>query len=64
MNAANRFLSAMAGDLAGYEEATRALYAGSRVDFENPMQDWPHDIRAHAQRLAEEAFQDEPGAVV
>lgn len=61
MDAANRFLSAMAGNLPGYEEATRALYAAHRVDFENLIQAWPHDIRAHAQRLAEEAFhQDAP----
>jgi hypothetical protein len=59
MDATNRFLSAMAGNLAGYEEATRALYAGNRADFENLIQDWPGDIRGHAQRLAEEAFSSE-----
>jgi uncharacterized protein len=64
MDAANRFLSAMAGNLPGYEEATRALYAANRVDFENLMQDWPRDIRAHAQRLVEEAFRPEPAPVV
>jgi len=64
MDAANRFLSAMAGNLAGYEEATRALYAGNRSDFENLMQDWPSDIRAHAQRLAEDSFRDEPAPAV
>jgi hypothetical protein len=56
MDAANRFLSAMAGNFPGYEEATRALYAGNRVDFGNLMQEWPGDIRDHAQRLAMEAF--------
>ena len=31
MDAANRFMSAMAGNLPGYEEACRALYAADRA---------------------------------
>jgi uncharacterized protein len=64
MDAANRFLSAMAGNLPGYEEATRALYAGNRVGFEDLTRDWPSDIREHAQSLAKEAFRDELGPVL
>lgn len=60
MDATNRFLSAMAGNLPGYEEATRALYGANRADFECLMKDWPGDIRDHAQRLAEGAFHTEP----
>ena len=49
--AAYKFLSAMAGDLAGFEEATRALFAGDRDRFASHTLSWPADIRSHAQRL-------------
>jgi Uncharacterized protein conserved in bacteria len=58
MDAANRFMSAVAGNLPGYEEACRALYAANRTHFEDQIRNWPHDIRVHAQRLAEPAFSD------
>jgi hypothetical protein len=54
--AADRFLSVMAGDLPGYEEAARALYAGDGAAFETQLQHWPEDIRAHALSLAAPAF--------
>jgi uncharacterized protein len=50
--AAYRFMSAVAGDLAGYEEATRALFAGNRAAFEQQVAGWPEDVRAFATRLA------------
>ncbi len=50
--AAYRFMSAIAGDLAGYEEATRALFANDRPKFEQNTANWPEDIRAYAVRLA------------
>ncbi len=53
--ALGRFLSAMAGNLPGYEEASRALYAANRPLFEDLIRDWPHDIRAYIQRRAEDA---------
>jgi hypothetical protein len=56
MDSAYRFMTAMGGDRAGYEEALRALYAGRRVRFENLIRAWPEDIREHAQRLARDAF--------
>jgi hypothetical protein len=59
--AAGRFISAMAGNLPGYEEASRALYAGDRTRFEDLILDWPHDIRAYIQRRAEDAFRPEDG---
>jgi len=59
MDAANRFMSAIAGNLPGYEEACRALYAGDRERFEDRIRNWPHDIRRHIQRLAEAAFSAE-----
>jgi hypothetical protein len=51
-----RFLLAMGGDLPGYEEALRALFAGERQRFEGLLASWPGDIREHALRLATEAF--------
>lgn len=43
--AAYRFMSAMAGDLPGFEEAARALFAGDRVKLKHRMARWPPDIR-------------------
>ncbi len=55
-DAASRFMSAMAGDLPGYEEATRALYAGNHERFEEQIRDWPKDIRLHLQHLTQNLF--------
>jgi uncharacterized protein len=63
MDAASRFMSAMAGNRPGYEEATRALYAGQREPFEALIQGWPSDIRAHLQKVAHDAFQEVGSAV-
>lgn len=49
--AAGRFLSAVAGNLPGYEEATRALYAGDRDRLASLMAEWPVDVREYAARL-------------
>lgn len=49
--AAYRFMSAMAGDFPGFEEATRALFADDRDRFEQHMAEWPVDIRGYAVRL-------------
>ena len=51
-----RFLLALGGDLPGYEEALRALFAGKREQFEALLASWPGDVRDHALRLAAEAF--------
>lgn len=51
-DAAYAFLTAIAGDLAGYETAIRALYAEGGRDFAAALQDWPADVRDHARRLA------------
>lgn len=45
--AASRFMTALAGNLPGYEEATRALFAGDRAAFDREVRDWPEDLRAH-----------------
>jgi len=55
--AAYRFLSAMAGNEPGFEEATRALFAGKRKRFARSVEEWPADIRDHAKKLAAAAFE-------
>lgn len=56
--AANRFMSVMAGDRPGFEEATRALFAGNPERFDALVTAWPPDIRDHARRLAEPVFRE------
>jgi hypothetical protein len=53
---AYRFMSIMAGDRKGFEEATRALFARNHVRFDAITGGWPVDIRDHAQRLAAGVF--------
>ncbi|MGH8788713.1 MAG: DUF2239 family protein [Cupriavidus necator] len=50
---AYHFMVAMAGDLPGFEEATRALFAGDVAGFAQRVEAWPVDIREHAMRLAD-----------
>src|ERR1700741_180069 len=42
--AAYRFRASMAGDLPGYEEALRALFAGDRTVFDAQVAAWPGDL--------------------
>jgi len=55
--AAYRFLSAMAGNRPGFEEAARALFAGEKDKFEMLVANWPPDIADHARRLGEGTFE-------
>ena len=63
--AAERFLWAMAGNLPGFEEATRALARREHERFDALSEAWPADVREHARRLlaiarrAEEAARDD-----
>lgn len=50
--AAYRFMTTMAGDRPGYEEAIRALFAGDRTRLEDLVAGWPGDLRDHAIGLA------------
>ena len=59
--AADRFMGVMAGDLPGYQEASRALYARDQPAFLAHTAPWPEDIRAHALWLARAAFPPEDG---
>lgn len=56
--AAYRFMSSLAGDLEGFEEASRALFAGDAVRFDEMSATWPSDVRSHAKRLGAIAFQE------
>ncbi len=51
-DAAYHFMSAMAGNLAGFEEASRALFADDRRRFVGLVAGWPDDIRDHVVKLA------------
>jgi hypothetical protein len=53
--AASRFMTAMAGDLPGYEEASRALFAGEARRLERLVRPWPADLSRHVLRFAREA---------
>ena len=55
-DAAHAFMTAMAGDRPGFEEALRALYAKDRERFLQKIVRWPGDVRRHAERLAEPSF--------
>jgi hypothetical protein len=51
-----RFMTAIAGDLPGFEEATRALFAGERTRFDELVAPWPEDVAAHVHKLAAAAW--------
>ncbi len=55
-NAAYKFLTAMAGNEQGFEEALRALFAGDHERFEQFSEAWPADVRDHGRMLAEASF--------
>jgi hypothetical protein len=49
-------MSSLAGDLPGFEEATRALFAGNRERFDAMVEPWPVDVREYAKKLAAAAM--------
>ena len=49
---AYHFMSAIAGDLPGFEEAARALYANDLARLAELIAGWPDDVRDHALALA------------
>ena len=51
-DAAYHFMSAIAGNLPGFEEASRALFADDRRGFTRLIAPWPADIRDHVVKLA------------
>lgn len=55
-DAAYRFASVMAGDRPGFEEMSRAIFAGDGATFGERIAAWPSDIAEHLRVLASEAF--------
>ena len=49
---AYRAMSALAGNLPGFEEASRALFANDRARFAEQVAGWPVDVRGYVVRLA------------
>ena len=60
---AYRFMSAMAGDEPGFEEAARALFHGNIEAASQHMAPWPADVRKHAVRLLEATRAEPPSTV-
>lgn len=53
---AYRFMSAMAGNEPGFEEAIRALFANDPRRFTELTEPWPRDVRDHARTVAAAAL--------
>ena len=49
---AYHFMSTMAGDMAGFEEASRALFANDAAKFRQQTEAWPSDVRDYVRYLA------------
>lgn len=56
-DATNRFMYAIGGNLPGFEEAIRALYARDGNRFREETELWPVDIRDCARMFAEAVFE-------
>ena len=57
---AYRFMSAMAGNRAGFEEAARSLFRGDHVTLNRQMSPWPPDIRAQVLEMLRPSAPMEP----
>lgn len=55
-NATYKFMSAMAGDFEGFEEASRALFANKQSKFFELIALWPADVQSHIKKLSSTAF--------
>jgi hypothetical protein len=51
-----KFLASIAGNLPGYEETLRALFAKNQKAFEAQTEAWPRDIRKHACAMSAPVF--------
>ncbi|MFC5458690.1 DUF2239 family protein [Massilia niabensis] len=58
-DSAYRFMHELAGDAPGFEEASRALFAGDAARFEELVAPWPIGVREHLLDLAGPAFAEE-----
>jgi hypothetical protein len=55
-----RVMTTLAGDLPGYEEATRALFARDQARFDELTTQWPKDIAAYVAELSETVWPHSP----
>ena len=55
-DAAYRFMHAIAGNEAGFEEAARALFGNNPEVFRHTIAPWPNDIREHLTQLSDKFF--------
>ncbi|MBK6386680.1 MAG: DUF2239 family protein [Rhodoferax sp.] len=51
-----KFMSTMAGHEPGFEEASRALFAGDQAGLDAHIADWPVDVQAHLRKVLADAF--------
>jgi hypothetical protein len=56
-----RFMTAIAGDLPYYEEATRMLFAGDWTAFDAAVEGWPEGVREAARGMAAGAWRNGAG---
>lgn len=56
-----RFMTATAGDLPNYEEATRMLFAGDWTAFDAAVAEWPEGVREVARMMAEGSWRNGTG---
>lgn len=54
--ALDRAMRTLAGDLPGYEDASRAFWRGEKPAFERLTKPWPADVRNYVRRLAKLAW--------
>jgi hypothetical protein len=59
--AVDRAMRTLAGDLPGYEEASRAFWRGEQPAFERFTRPWPTDVRCYLRRLAKLAWTSPAG---
>lgn len=57
---AYQLMQALAGDLPGFEEATRALFAGDSQRLRALLTDWPADVGRYVLALASSSHNDAP----
>lgn len=51
-----KFMSTIAGHQPGFEEASRALFAGDQAGFETQIVAWPVDVQTHLKKVLADAF--------
>lgn len=57
MERTHAFMTAIGGDLPGYEEALRGLYAKDRQKFHKHLEAWPAPVKEHAIKLSAATFE-------